>query len=396
MHLTFRSLSEDLPGDAWREVFRHGWPGWSEWYGARSEGEPALADARASIRRHMPEYEPLWDELTQRCGADDEAARFLSFWSPPRYLVNCSQAVLMDEDGPVLIRNYDLDPELNEATLLSTGWQGRRVVGMVEAMAGLSDGMNDAGLALSLTFGGRVIRQTGFGIPIILRYVLQTCNDTQEAIEALRAVPSHMSYNVTLIDRSGDFATVFLAPDRPAIVSRQPWATNHQIGVEWPRHARVSNTLGRAQHLEALLERDDLTAALLEQEFNQPPLFSTNYAQGFGTVYGAIYRPAQGEVTLRWRDGTRHSWQIDAVERRQIPIHYTGQGSQAAPQAQPAEPTPAWYDAFLGTLPQSLSHTDSDVQARMAAFWRRNHMGQDQEWSNLWSASPNSQSQEET
>lgn len=386
MQLNFRSLSEERPGEAWRKVFAHGWPGWSEWFQARSKGAgPDLRESRRALRRYMPEYESLWDELNLVCGVDDAAAQFLSFWSPPRYLVNCSQAVLVDEDGPMLIRNYDLDPDLNEATLLSSNWRGRRVLGMVEAMAGLADGMNDAGLAASLTFGGRVERQAGFGIPLIMRYMLETCTNTAEAVETLRKVPSHMSYNVTVIDASGDWATVFLAPDRPAIVNRQPWATNHQLGVEWPRHGRVSNTMGRARHLETLLQRPDLDANLLISEFLKPPLFSTNYNQGFGTVYTACYRPSQGRVSLAWKDGTREEFSLSDVSPRQRPIRYGENGSGAVTSAAiaPDDPTLPWYQDFLSGLAPGLPDPDGSEHARLAAFWRRNHLGRDREWSNL-------------
>ena len=211
MHLTFRSLSEDRPGDALRQVFQHGWSGWSDWMARRHKLKSTdLRDARLALRRHMPEFESLWDTWVEVCGGDDRAAFFLSYWSPPRYLVNCSQAVLANgasDGGPFLIRNYDLDPQLNESTLLSTRWRGRRVAGMVEGIVGLADGMNDAGLAASLTFGGRTVSIAGFGIPLIMRYVLEICTDVQQAVAALRAVPSHMSYNVTVADASGDWAT---------------------------------------------------------------------------------------------------------------------------------------------------------------------------------------------
>ncbi len=399
MHLNFRGLSEETPDRVWRKVFAHGWPGWSEWYGARSKGEPSLQDARRALRRHMPEYETLWDELNTACGADDEAARFLSFWCPPRYLVNCSQAVLIDQDGPLLIRNYDLDPALNEATLLSTKWRGRRVIGMVEAMAGLSDGMNDAGLAVSLTFGGRVITQSGFGIPLILRYVLEMCASVQDAVEALRAIPSHMSYNITVIDKTGDWATVYLAPDRPAIVSRQAWATNHQLGVEWPRHGRISNTIGRGEHLQGLLCETTPSADALIAGFTRPPLFSTNYSQGFGTVYTAIYRPMLGTVQLRWRDGTVLDRHIDDTAPCNQLIHYDGHGSIGINDPNAESDQPEWIKAYLRSAhPQKNSTTPQDEEAartRRAAFWRRNSWDQDQDWQNLTPLDQEPLSQEE-
>ncbi|PVA10951.1 hypothetical protein DC366_03965 [Pelagivirga sediminicola] len=349
MQLNFTSLAEDRPSGALREVFARGWPGWSDWQRTRRTAAPAdLRDARLALRRHMPEFETLWDRWVRLCGDDTDAALFLSFWSPPKYLVNCSQAVLVDADGPLLIRNYDLDPQLNEATLLSTGWRGRRVAGMVEGIVGLADGMNDAGLAVSLTFGGRPVSAAGFGIPLIVRYVLEMCVDVPQAVEALRAVPSHMSYNLTVADASGDWATVYVSPDRPAIVTRTPFATNHQLGVEWPHHGRFSNTQGRSDHLEHLLSDPSLTAAELEAAFLTSPLASTRYDKGFGTVYTACYRPAAGTISLAWMDGTREDWTLDAIDSRARLVAFNETGSRSV-QPQGAPPLPAGPDG--GAVP---------------------------------------------
>lgn len=378
--LTFRSLTEDAPGDAWRQVVSHGWPGWREWFTQRGGEELSLGDAHRALRRHMPEFETLWGDLAEAANAGGTLRQFLGFWCPPRYLVNCSQAVLVDEDGPLLIRNYDLDPALNEATLLSTNWCGTRVTGMVEAMSGLADGMNEHGLAASLTFGGRIEVGKGFGIPLIMRYVLQMCRDVQDGIEVLRRVPSHMSYNITLADAAGKWATVFVAPDRPTMVQPQPWATNHQLGVEWPRHGRISNTLGRAEQLKALLDNPALDAGSLQRAFAEAPLFSTNYRQGFGTVYTAAYRPTQGRVRLSWRDGAALEFPASGATRQ--PVGYADSGSFALPSPHyvAQDPHPDWFRQFVA---ETHATQEGPEQARLAAFWRRNNYETEGDWSNL-------------
>ncbi|ABG30516.1 hypothetical protein CEP88_14340 [Roseobacter denitrificans] len=332
MYLTFRSLVEDAPGRAFKQAFAHGWPGWSEWMRKRHKPKPDdLRDARLAIRRHMPEFETLWETWVAQCGDEEDAALFLSFWSPPRYLVHCSQAVIDGPDGPMLIRNYDLDPHLNESTLLATKWRGRRVAGMVEGIVGLADGMNDAGLAASLTFGGRTVSAPGFGIPLIIRYILETCADVPQALEALRRIPSHMSYNVTVLDGTGAFATVYLAPDRPAIVTRTPYTTNHQLGVEWPRHGRFSRTKERAEHLEQLFSDPTLSPEALRHAFLTAPLANTGYDKGFGTIYTSLYRPRQRAVSLFWMDGSREDFSLVAMEPRLRKIRFTASGSYAVP-----------------------------------------------------------------
>lgn len=396
MRLTFRSLSEEAPDAAWREVFNVGWPGWREWFLARGGNDkPRLEAAHKALRRHMPEIESLWERLVTTAVADADAARFLSFWSPPRYLVNCSQAVLVDDDGPLLIRNYDLDPRLSESTLLKSAWRRRQVVGMVEGMAGLADGMNDGGLAASLTFGGRTVTGPGFGIPWIMRYLLELCSDVAEAVDALRLLPCHMSYNVSVIDRQGNWATVFLAPDRPAIVTKHHFATNHQLGVEWPGHGRITGTLERERHLRALLERRDLSAATLAANFGTAPLFSAGYARGFGTVYTAAYRPARGEVTLSWQGGAPQCWRLDDFRDRQMLVAYSahgsalvapGEASARASSSRAHSDLVADGDALAFGAPSpalELSDPTTTARHRLAAFRQRNHQQAAQEWVNL-------------
>ncbi len=329
MELTFRGVAEEAPGAAWLEVFQRGWPGWRSWYlGRGGDRGPSIDEAARALRRYMPEFEGLWESLVSAANAGDEAARFLSFWRPPQYLVNCSQAVAVDSEGPFLVRNYDLHPELNEATMLLTRWRGRAVIGMVEGMAGLADGMNDAGLAVSLSFGGRTVTGPGFGIPLIMRYLLEICSDVAQAIEALRAIPSHMSYNITVIDRNCEWATVFVAPDRPSIVMPTPWAVNHQLGDEWPSHCRRSKTLKRAAHLDSLYTSHPPSGSEMSAEFRRAPLFSSGYSEGFGTVYTAEYRPHALTAALSWSDGTAHQWQMNHFVPACLTVAYHSGGSK--------------------------------------------------------------------
>ena len=299
MELTFVARDERRPGPVFQAAFARGWPGWRAWYLQRG-GDRRLGDAERQLARHMPELLPVWRRQVELIGDDEVAARFLTFWNPPAYLLHCSQAVLLAKDGPVLVRNYDLDPDLSEATVLRSAWTGRPVVATMEAIAGAADGVNAAGLAVSLAFGGRRAVGRGFGVPLIVRYLLEVCERTRDAVDVLRRIPSHMSYNLTLVDREGDHATVFLAPDRPVEVTRRLFATNQQAEVEWEEQARFSRTRERSRALERLLARPGLTADRLTRAFLRPPLFATGHARGFGTVYTAVYRPTEAALTLHW------------------------------------------------------------------------------------------------
>jgi predicted choloylglycine hydrolase len=162
--------------------------------------------------------------------------------------------------------------------------------------------MNDAGLAVSLTFGGRRILGDGFGIPIVLRYLLETCETVGEARTVLARLPYALAHNLTLVDRGGEVLTAYLSPDREPIFRAFPVATNHQGIVEWPEQARATRTVEREAHLLAMLEDPTSTADAFVEGFLREPLYSTAYASGFGTLYTAAYRPALGVATYRWPD----------------------------------------------------------------------------------------------
>jgi predicted choloylglycine hydrolase len=292
--LTLRAVEDDELGRNLTAT----WPAFRQWWRDGPGTRPTAGQAGARLDEHMPELVPAWRRLAGLLGEDPEAAATLALWNPPPFLTGCSQAAVLP-GGPALIRNYDWDHRLFDAVVARTALTGPRVLGMLDCMWGLLDGVNDAGLAVSLAFGGRPQVGEGFGIPLVVRYVLETCGSTEEAMRTLRRLPVHMSYNVTTVDRDGRRATAYLAPDRPAHVTGQAVATNHQGQVEWAPYAAAIRTVERRRHLQALLDAGsgaaDVVAACL-----RPPLYATRFGEGFGTLYTAEYRPAEGVAVYYW------------------------------------------------------------------------------------------------
>jgi predicted choloylglycine hydrolase len=328
MKLTFTAIDENGPGDKWAALFRRLWPAYRRWW--LSEGEmarPTYLECRNAVRDHMPEMLDLYDQLAELAGGDDMAARFLSVYSPPPYLAACSQAVWPGPE-PMLVRNYDYSPRAFDAVLLRTNWLGRRVLGMSDSLIGLLDGMNDEGLAVSLTFGGRRVVGNGFGIPIVLRYILQTCVTVDEAAAVLQRIPCHMAYNVTLLDKANRHKTVFVSPDRSAAITDAAAATNHQHEVEWTDHARATASVEREEFLLERLLRNPESEQKFVAAFQRPPLYSLNFDGGFGTLYTAAYRPAAGTLDLRWPGLTWTLFLREFVEGQRH-IEYRGPATRA-------------------------------------------------------------------
>lgn len=278
-----------------------------------------MASLRA-LRTHMPELLPTYERLVELAGGSDSVARLLSLWCPTPYLTACSQAVWQG-GPPILVRNYDYHPMLWDGVQLATSWTGRRVVGMSDSLWGLLDGINEDGLVVSLSFGGRTAVGEGFGMPLILRYVLETCRTVDEGVATLLRVPTHMSYNVTLLDRQGAFQTVYLAPDRPPFVAHRPFATNHQRHIEWELFAEATATVDRERYLIARLDDPGETADRFVSRFLEPPLYQSSFARGWGTLYTAVYEPHSGGTALHWA-GLSLRQSIDAFQDTTVTLSF--------------------------------------------------------------------------
>jgi predicted choloylglycine hydrolase len=308
MELTFSALEEDLPGPRWQGRFARDWPAYRQWYLVDGiDIRPTYAKCQRELKRHMPELLPTYERLCELAGGGDLEARFLSLYCPPAYLTGCSQIVWPGAD-PILLRNYDYAPNLAEGLILRSRWNGRRVLAMVDCLWGVLDGLNESGLAISLTFGGRRVVGEGFGVPIILRYILEFCESVAEARAVLARVPSHMAYNVTLVDREGAFCTAYLAPDRKPLIKQVPIAANHQGRIDWHQYARATSTLERERYLFFRLQDPDMTEERLIGYFLNSPLYTRAYVKGFGTLYTSLYRPVSGLASYIWPDGC---WDLD-------------------------------------------------------------------------------------
>ncbi len=305
MKLQFDSISElGEPGSEFLKLFNLYWPAYKEWLNS-NETTPLtnLKTSKAALKKYMPEMMPIYEHSCKLVNAGDLAARFLTGFQPPAHISGCSQAVLVGEDVQ-LVRNYDYHPDLIEGALLLSSWNGKKVIATSDCLLGALDGMNEDGLAISITFGGRKVVGEGFGIPFIVRYVLEFCSTVESAVKALVRIPSHMSYNVTVVDKTGAFKTVFLSPDKAPVVNDDAYTTNHQESIDWHANAAFNKTLERASFLKELLAKEGLNAKTLVKTFLQKPLYNTMFSEGFGTLYTAVYKPKEGVVQFLWPHGS--------------------------------------------------------------------------------------------
>lgn len=323
MLIKIKCIDEDQPGEKWLKVFNRTWPYYRTWY--LQEGftaRPGYLSCSEALKEHMPELAPLYEEVCELAGGGDLTSRYLSMWNPPAFMSGCTQ-LAWTKDRQALIRNYDYNPKWFEGVMLKSNWL-RPVMGVSDCNWGLLDGMNASGLCASLNFGGRNVVGEGFGIPLVIRYLLETCGNVEEAVKVLDRIPVHMAYNVMLMDRNGDYVTLFLGPDRkPGLIKKQA-CTNHQEDIEWPEYARQTQTIEREKAAVSYLKDEKMTLDSLFQKFLQPPLHQFDLRKSFGTLYSAAWFPKTGESKLFWKGKELHQ-SFEEFNEQQITVQITKQ-----------------------------------------------------------------------
>ncbi|MFD2342761.1 C45 family autoproteolytic acyltransferase/hydolase [Sinorhizobium terangae] len=319
MEKTFVSAREDRPGKDWLSRFTAGRAGVESWYFGRAvtsrPAAPTVSECRAALAQHMPELLPHYEHVCALVGDDELAHRMLSHYRPAPEGYGCSQAVWLGKEGPALIRNFDYPPDIVSDRFELTAWSGLKVIAKAQRpWGGCVDGMNEEGLVASVTLGGGRLQGRGFSIILMVRYVLETCRRVSEAVETLCRIPVALAQNVTLLDRSGTYATLFLGPGQRPVITRLKACANHQRSERAP-----PNSLARQRALLQALDEPSMSLEGLTDRFLQPPVHARN--PRFPTLYTAVYRPEDGRVDYVW-PGKRWPLRFADFEAGEYTHHY--------------------------------------------------------------------------
>ena len=299
LEMIFTAVNEDKPGSKWLSRWNLSWPSYRVWFTSTSKNNISRRQSEAMLSYYMPELMVTYRRMLDLAGGGDLEACFLTQWSPPAYLSGCSIAAVTNDSAMRLVRNYDLAPQLNEGLLMRSCWRNTSVMGMVEFLWGLSDGINAHGLCAALAYGGNQRTAPGFGIALIIRYILETCKTTAEAVTQLGRIPSHMAYNVVVMDNHGVSASIEMKAGGGI---RQVWpsiATNHQASPQIVDRYGLTKTFDRRSFLQTLVA-EQTNPVKLADIFLKSPLFQSNYSEGFGTLFTAEYDPSALLQTIHW------------------------------------------------------------------------------------------------
>ncbi len=80
--------------------------------------------------------------------------------------------------------------------------------GNTTAFIEIEDGINEYSLAIGLTFIYPAIIKPGFNSGLLVRYLLEKCKSTEEAIKKLKELPIASQQTLTIADAKGDIAVI--------------------------------------------------------------------------------------------------------------------------------------------------------------------------------------------
>lgn len=254
------------------------------------------AQSRTAVATYLPELLPDYDALCTLRPGDAAAAQFLAQYNLKPWWAGCSQSISRQAGHQTLIRNYDLGlDEFSDTFTREPCGTGGWMLGSSESGWGYLDGVNDRGLAVSITFGGRFVTGDGFSVPMVTRYLLQTCATTAEALAALGRLPFRLAQNFLLLDRNGQSAVAYTSPDRGLVVpERAICCTNQQEDPVPPEQEAFTRTGARLAYLESR------AGAVSFDEMFSERLYNRRYDQHLGTLYTVEYDPVAGTARYAW------------------------------------------------------------------------------------------------
>ncbi|WP_156320853.1 C45 family autoproteolytic acyltransferase/hydolase [Bacillus sp. JCM 19041] len=196
------------------------------------------------------------------------------------------------------VGNYDFSPDLYDARLVFLKpTYGFASVGFSHQLIGRLDGMNEKGLVVGLHFVNNTEKEEGFSAPTIVRILLESCRNIDEAITTLMTLPHAHCYNYSLTDRSGESAVVEASP-RFQVTTRTTClsCTNHfeSKRLRGENRQQISGSLKRKEHLKTMLVKKASPWSLYHQFNNDgSPLFYKDYQAYFGTLHTVVYSPKE-------------------------------------------------------------------------------------------------------
>lgn len=123
---------------------------------------------------------------------------------------HCTCFAFKDKENIILGRNSDFLVELEKLYMnclykLDNTYSFN---GNTTAFVEMEDGINEYGLAVGFTFVYPKTKKAGINSGMLVRYLLEKCKTTTEAIQSIKKLPIASAQTLTIADKNGDIAVI--------------------------------------------------------------------------------------------------------------------------------------------------------------------------------------------
>lgn len=255
----------------------------------------------------------------------------------------CSQMALLPQltasGHTIMARSYEFTPRFEDFHLYRTEVTGKYAhVGGSVAEFGRSEGINECGLGVSMTSCGfpvsnlKTMRAPGIpGLQFwaIVRTILETCKDVEEAVAYNKKTPIAYNINLLLADKAGHAAMIEILDGRFAMrkigddsEKKYLHSTNQAHFEEIITHEPLAmhNSRVRDERIRQFLEvkknktEEDIKQLLLTAY--PEGLYCPFYQEIFGTIKSVVMDLDEGRFTICWGGLAANGWKDYEVKKK--------------------------------------------------------------------------------
>lgn len=240
----------------------------------------------------------------------------------------CSQMAILPKavkNGHTYVgRSYEWSLE-DDMRLCTTRIKGKAAhTGFSVFLFGRLDGMNEHGLCVTMSAGtpGTEPQENGFMFWAIIRRILDTCRNIDEALEVIAEMPTSFNWNLVLTHKSGEAALVEIACSHRAVKRIGPnsderfvCATNQYMLPDMLEYdtGRMWQSVARYNVIKQRLEAagSDVNAELIRSILsNRLPdgVCCHHYSDWLGTLWSIIYDVTEGNMEVCFGSPQVNPW----------------------------------------------------------------------------------------
>lgn len=260
------------------------------------------------------------------------------------YLVpRCSSMALLPKhtlNGHILLaRNYEFGVEEEDFHVYRIAPKGKYThIGGSLLEFGRSEGMNECGLAISMSSCGfpvsnlpemRASAIRGLNFYVVLRSLLENCSNVREAIEKIQEMPVGYNINLVMADKEQNIALVEtmngeMAVQRSSSTEKATFlsATNHIVIDSFKDRESMAmrNSLVRYESIQNFIKNsgkisEEQIKTFLLAKYPEG-MTAWYYKDWFGTVKSVVMDVNEGRFSICWGGRVENGWEDFYVDKK--------------------------------------------------------------------------------